>query len=986
MNTKPGCRFIAAAAVAAVTVLTLAAYAQAEVVVNEFWVDDAYDLTAQYIELYNDSASSASLDGLSLIVVTGDTSGDPNSPLYRRVDLRVDLSGSMAAHGYYLVGAGLVPNPDATFTLGYIGLGSITIALVQTSDILYSDAPTNRHLSSESDAAITTWVAAHPRDAVATVNSAIDHVYFNATNIGGVDSTHSWDVGSRETDGSTSWRAQDNYTLIIELGDPINDRLSSPRAANGYPDSTKWGACCTGTSCAYVLASTCTGGGKVYKHNWRDCTTYYNPCSGPDCSTIAQARAGVLESPFRLCNVTLVNKVDVTNDPNTIAYHVQDASGTGGDPRGIQVFASTSIMNTVFSGVNEGDTISIEGTTSEDTSYNLELVDNAVLALSRTAGPTAGSMPAPRVITLSELLNPTTAEPLESCRVKVNCVEFISTGAFVGGGSYAITDGTAYASVYVPSATTVTGSVPTGLVSITGIIAQYRPYELLLLHYSGSVPSGDIGVAACTATGGCCLPNASCLVLSQSLCENYHFGIYKGDGTDCTPPTGCTPITTGACWIPDTQTCSVLNQTDCESAGGGWAGPGVPCSQLHTIAEVRALPLGVNTFIREALVSNLTDITNGSGVTYHVQDKSGPDGEARGIGLYGSGTSVYAGLKTSTTEGVSRIMVRGLTADYAGMSELSAYNTVAEVRKIWSTPGNLGLSAPRTVTLQQILDPNIGEAVESTWIEVPCVEFEATGVFAGGGAAGNFWVHDASGNEMIARVGASDNPLAGKAIPTGFKNTRGIAGQFDDSATPALDGYQIQLRKESELNLPCSDVCNTCGGDLNADGAVNAADLSLLGSFVNSLLGLGGNPNPCADVDGNGVINGLDIQLFVNRVLDGWDCVQPPAGTIEITRCDIPTDNCPIGSQFCEYTIVDSAETQAMLAGLTTCVPGVLTDGWPICVLCTVPDGECPPTGTYQVFRWKEGLSGQDCYFVGASDYFSCYGWDSCEARFTVVP
>ena len=71
--------------------------------------------------------------------------------------------------------------------------------------------------------------------------------------------------------------------------------------------------------------------------------------------------------------------------------------------------------------------------------------------------------------------------------------------------------------------------------------------------------------------------------------------------------------------------------------------------------------------------------------------------------------------------------------------------------------------------------------------------------------------------------------------------------------------------------------------DLNHDGAVNVLDLQLL---VNAILsGAGGG----ADFNGDGVVNVLDLQLLVNRILGITDM---PSGPPRIAGCQIfPPDN-----------------------------------------------------------------------------------------------
>jgi len=1002
MNTKAGCRILAASALTVAVFAAIAANAQAALVINEFWADDAYGDTAEYIELYNNGGSAETLDGLSVIVVDGDTGGSTASGNYKRVNQQYDLTGSLAAGGYLLIGAGTAPYADITFTLDDFENGSQTIAIVLTADIAYDPPgpPTNRKLTDASLATITTYLATQG-DAVATVDDggAADHVYFGATNIGGFDATNAWDTASRIPNGFDNnlpgnWQTQHNYTLAIELGD-ANDALASPKAANGNP-STKWGACCDGVDCTYGLATACVSP-DVYQGNWRACAPV-NPCDRP-CETIQDAKDAPLNTAIQICDVVVTNMVDVVNDAGLTAYHVQDASGPGGVPRGIVVFGDSDLIeDTVFDGVAVGDVISLQGTTAVDDNFNLELTDDATLALERTAGPTAGSLPAPYVVTCADVITPSIAEPLESVRVKLNCVEFLNAGgSFTGGKGYTVTDGTASCSVYVPNSSTVWGTIPSGMVSVVGIISQYRPYEILLLNYPNG--GGDIGAPDC-ASGACCLPDASCVILSEALCEGYHYGIYRG-GT-CPPTPDCEVILTGACWIPGSPgQCQLLVEGACDAAGGGWAGANVPCSALKTIAEVRALPYpppGTDVYIKEALVISLTDITNGANITYHLQDNSGPNGEARGIAIYGDPNSPYFDLPTLASEG-DRVMVRGTTENYGGMLEFDGYDGPSEIIKVWDGPG---VPFPRQLDLADLLDSAypLGEDVESTFIELNCVQFVAAGgTFAGGGAGGNFYIKDQLGNQIIARVGASDNPLVGQTIPSGFMNIRGIASQYD-TTVPLVNGYQIQLRKMSELSLPCGTVCQTCGGDFNTDNVVDFNDLAYVSELIDALLGTDPTPNPCADINEDEDMDGEDIAEFVARVIPGYDCLQPPAGTIEVIRCDddpnspdyCPTEDESGNNRFCMYIVEDNAYTQGLLAGYPSCI-GQINQYDNVCILVPCepepgPYSECAANNgsyegaDYQIFRWGECYFG--AYRVSPDCNNNCVGWATM--RFRVAP
>lgn len=62
-----------------------------------------------------------------------------------------------------------------------------------------------------------------------------------------------------------------------------------------------------------------------------------------------------------------------------------------------------------------------------------------------------------------------------------------------------------------------------------------------------------------------------------------------------------------------------------------------------------------------------------------------------------------------------------------------------------------------------------------------------------------------------------------------------------------------------------------CCGNLSDDGLVTTMDVP---TFVDVLLGFVTDPirRAAADVNCDGNVNGIDIQLFVNRMLSGYSC------------------------------------------------------------------------------------------------------------------
>src|SRR5207249_2237974 len=109
---------------------------------------------------------------------------------------------------------------------------------------------------------------------------------------------------------------------------------------------------------------------------------------------------------------------------------------------------------------------------------------------------------------------------------------------------------------------------------------------------------------------------------------------------------------------------------------------------------------------------------------------------------------------------------------------------------------------------------------------------------------------------VIARVGTADLDMVGTPIPTGRVMLTGVVDQFDSNAANGLDdGYEIQL-------LSLSGIVCCCPGDMNFSGVIDLNDTSL---FINALVGSSGII--CADMNGDGKQNGLDVKGFTAAVI-----------------------------------------------------------------------------------------------------------------------
>ena len=75
-------------------------------------------------------------------------------------------------------------------------------------------------------------------------------------------------------------------------------------------------------------------------------------------------------------------------------------------------------------------------------------------------------------------------------------------------------------------------------------------------------------------TGGCCLPDNSCAVVTSASCASQG-GVYQGDGTTCSP-NPCI-VATGSCCFTD-GSCDQLTAAQCAAESGTYGGDGSVCS------------------------------------------------------------------------------------------------------------------------------------------------------------------------------------------------------------------------------------------------------------------------------------------------------------------------------------------------------------------------------------------------------------------------
>jgi len=133
-----------------------------------------------------------------------------------------------------------------------------------------------------------------------------------------------------------------------------------------------------------------------------------------------------------------------------------------------------------------------------------------------------------------------------------------------------------------------------GLQSEISWASQPGANYLILVHgYGGAVGDFELEVyddgvpaqpdVACLPVGACCLPDSSCVVVTEAECLALG-GWYQGDDTDCG--------SLGACCMPD-GTCTVTSPICCELAGGVFLGEGTNCGEGTVVVLDEGFDAGI---------------------------------------------------------------------------------------------------------------------------------------------------------------------------------------------------------------------------------------------------------------------------------------------------------------------------------------------------------------------------------------------------------
>lgn len=466
------------------------------ILINEIWAEDPGVDNAEFIELFG--AASASLDGLSLIIVDGDTEGQsgtsgPGANL-REVTLQIDFGGSDTLGGDGFLAIGFSTDPvvntlfdrdldtefgDGDFSADEIENGSQTYALVPTGLIAFcstgvADTPevgcqgNDNELTPGSIADITTGAV----DTVATLDGTFgDQFYFGAPLV--TDGGLKFDYAQRIPNGTDTNSPNDWETVFgEELTSPKSPSDPSTPSASNVSQSTIPGACCTTSGMTSICRELTTA----------DCVTSNGAFIGfgsqcieglCDCQTIREVRKLPDDENVTICDAVITSTEDLIGSAGSKIIYIVELGGQNVDSTGYAIFGPNATIDGILTQAGEGDSIDIAGMTSSF-SGAAQMDFAQLLAVNGFVG-----VPTPITITAADAQDGSaTAEALESKLVTIECVEFVEAGGtFASGTNYNLTpdSGTTTVTMRIQrfDQDLVGQPIPSGPVTMTAVFSQF---------------------------------------------------------------------------------------------------------------------------------------------------------------------------------------------------------------------------------------------------------------------------------------------------------------------------------------------------------------------------------------------------------------------------------------------------------------------------------------------------------------------------------
>ncbi len=965
---------------------TMCPAATSTLLINEVDADQVSTDFDEFVEIYNAGGSTVDFAVTPHVLVF--YNGSDNASYFA-----IDLTGSIAPGGFYVVGSSTVANLNLDFC-AMVGMGcdqvmqngADAVALYEGTTAVFPNgtAVTDASLV---DALVYDTDDADDAELLATLTPGQAQINEDEANTGTTVSMQ------RCTDGAGGPRNTSAYVL----------RAPTPGTATMCS-----GACCLpNQTCLETDVIDCTAQGGAYKGDGSVCSA--GLC---DCQTIDELKLfGTLNTGYLLCNVTVVETVNQGGPRfGDRSFTVQDQSGVnigpGGTERGMRIVGDVEAnpaLIPVFDALAEGDIVDVVGTLEDNNGmlyFRVEVPSNV------TETGTGGVFNVPFVTAADFDPGSTTAENLESVRVHVTCLGFVNGGgSFLANATFLATDGGTTFDVRLNEVDNATMSligvtIPSDAVDLVGVFAQFNlggnNYQLFL-HESDDIlaPSNCSG-----GVGACCLGDGTCLQTSFAICLDPQIaGSFVGG--PCTPNPCIEDV--GACCVEGVCTEGVTI-SNCALQGGTFLGADSTCANgcpdygSIVINEIRIDQTGTDNDeyfelagTPGASLDGLTYLVIGdspSGTIEAVVPLDGNTIQADGLFLCAESTfgvlfptavvDLTANLNFENSDNVTHMLVANFTGnegdnvDSDGDCVLNAvlpWSEIVDSIALVETPGLEdcyygpaeigpdGTFVPGHV-YRCTLDPGgpwfIGPFDPASGVDTPDAPNAClTGAccFDGGARGtpcacpGNF---DDSGASM-GIVDLADVPGFVAALLTTGDNCADINGDM------AVDGLDIAgmitrvINMESCVIAGCQQLsetdCTTMGG-------------SFLGA------GIACDPDPCGPIGAccdtatfvcDELTEAQCTGLFPGRTYkgDGTTCAADcQIDAINIVECFVQID-CSAVTQWCAYTV-----DQVDLAG-STCMTGLIQQGGVISIPCDGSCAEGPLT-----FRFDDGNGGV-CIFSG---------------------
>jgi len=384
-----------------------------------------------------------------------------------------------------------------------------------------------------------------------------------------------------------------------------------------------------------------------------------------------------------------------------------------------------------------------------------------------------------------------------------------------------------------------------------------------------------------TATdGACCEPDGDCTITTEAACVAPN--IFRGLGTTCTA-NACL----GKCCLP-TGFCQDLSSGNCAAEGGVFSGLNSACNPLTPAECLGRCCLPDGSCLEDGPNPCVANGGTFGGVGTNCLDPTLCTGRC------------CVGLTCTPAQSPNQCTTLGGTITLGAPCEATTnfnFTTSVAIPDGLPAPGGAGTPATNVQTVSgltgNITDLNVDLKVTHTWVgdlqvdithlgtTVRVVDLMGQATISGGGCGSNdldiILDDEGTGGPIDAQCNATapaavsppsftpDNPLSAfDGVNPNGDWTITIVDTFQ-ADVGTLTGWSLHFQNGAS---PCAPSCN-CKGDLDGNGLVNGRDIN---KFAQCVASGGGAGCACADINGGGVTS-ADVAPFVAGLLAGTNCI-----------------------------------------------------------------------------------------------------------------